>query len=298
MGATASGKSALAMSLAQTSGRTIICCDSMQVYQGLDIGTAKASLNEQARVPHAMLDCCILPDAFSAARWAALAAETIRRENDAGSLPLIVGGTGLYLRALIQGLADIPEEDSGIRDGLMLRLETEGVESLHAELSRVDAVTAARLAARDTQRIIRALAVFHSSGRALSAWIADGNQAPACEIPVFVLDVPRALLREQIAGRFAAMLDAGWLEEVRWLAGFELPDTHPALRAVGYRQLMAHVRGECDLQQVVHDGITATRRYAKRQQTWFTHQTAQAVHGDAATLEMVIAPLLSREVQA
>ncbi|MDQ6971861.1 MAG: tRNA (adenosine(37)-N6)-dimethylallyltransferase MiaA [Mariprofundaceae bacterium] len=298
MGATASGKSALAMSLAQMTGTIIICCDSMQVYQGLDIGTAKASVEDQARVPHAMLDCCTLHDAFSAARWAALVAEIIRRENDAGRLPLIVGGTGLYLRALIQGLADIPEEGSGIRNGLMLRLQTEGIESLHAELSGVDAATAARLAVNDTQRIIRALSVYHSSGRALSAWIAEGNQAPACDIPVFVLDVPRALLREQIAGRFAAMLDAGWLDELRWLGGFELPDTHPALRAVGYRQLLVHARGECDLQQAVRDGVTATRRYAKRQQTWFAHQTPQAVHGDSATLGTMIAPLLVKAVQA
>jgi len=295
MGATGSGKSALALPLAEAAGAAIVCCDSMQVYRKLDIGTAKAGADEQARVPHFMLDCCELfdgnerPDAFSAARWAAEAAQVIRQENDAGRVPLIVGGTGLYLKALTEGLADIPAVLPGVRDALEARLNLEGVQAMHAELMQVDAATASRLPATDTQRIMRALSVYHSSGRALSAWISEAPVAPSSEIPVFVLDVPREVLRSRIAKRFEAMLEAGWLDEVRWLAGLHLPDTHPAIRAVGYRQLMAHLKGECDLAQAVTDGITATRHYAKRQVTWFAHQSRDAVHGDALRLGSLIA---------
>lgn len=287
MGATGSGKSALALPVAEAAGSCIVCCDSMQVYKGLDIGTAKATRDEQARVPHFMLDCCELfdcqerPDAFSAARWASGAAQVIAQENKAGRVPLIVGGTGLYLRALTEGLADIPAVLPEVRDALEARLHAEGVQAMHAELCRVDAPTASRLPATDTQRIMRALSVYHSSGKALSAWISEASVAPASEIPVFVLDVPREVLRSRIADRFEAMLAAGWLDEVRWLACQRLPETHPAVRAVGYRQLLRHVRGTCALDEAVAAGIAATRHYAKRQQTWFAHQLQDAIHGSA-----------------
>lgn len=292
-GATGSGKSSLALPLAGAAGASIVCCDSMQVYTGLDIGTAKANADEQARVPHFLLDCCALPEVFSAARWAAEAERVIRSENRAGRVPLIVGGTGLYLRALTDGLADIPAVNPEVRDHLEQRLLAEGVQAMHAELLRVDERTAQRLPAGDTQRIMRALSVYHSSGKALSDWISEAPPAPQTEIAIFVLDVPRAVLRQRIAERFDAMLAAGWLDEVRQLAGLKLADTHPAIRAVGYRQLLAHVRGECTLPQAVADGITATRHYAKRQVTWFAHQTSDAVHGDAATLSPLLAQALS-----
>lgn len=294
MGATATGKSALALPLAATAGACIICCDSMQVYHGLDIGTAKPGPAEQARVPHALIDCCKLPDAFSAARWATCAARIIRSENAAGRVPLIVGGTGLYLKALTEGLADIPPEKPEVRAVLLQRLHGEGAAALHAELERVDAPTAARLAHADTQRILRALSVYHSSGRPLSAWHRESPEMPQTEIPVFVLRMEREELRLRIARRFEAMLDAGWLDEVRWLEGLELDVTHPAMRAVGYRQLLAHVRGECGLEDATNAGITATRRYAKRQETWFANQTPQAVHADSNTLAPLLAEALKR----
>ncbi len=294
MGATCSGKSALAMRLAEESGASIVCCDSMQVYRGLDIGTAKPDAAERARVPHALLDCCDLPDAFSAARWAQQASTFIGEENACGRMPLIVGGTGLYLRALCEGLADIPAENPAVRAQLQQQCADSGSEALHAQLSKVDAPTAARLHASDTQRIVRALSVFLSSGRPLSAWLADATPQTAVNIPVFVLDVARELLRERIAGRFQAMLDAGWLDEVRWLDALQLADTHPALRAVGYRQLQAHVRGDCSLAEAMAQGITATRQYAKRQRTWFAHQTPDALCGDAETLLPPICAALNR----
>jgi tRNA dimethylallyltransferase len=294
MGATGTGKSALALALAESAGTPIVCCDSMQVYRGLDIGTAKPSPTEQSRVPHTLIDCCTLPDAFSAARWATLAGEVIRGENEAGRVPLIAGGTGLYLKALTEGLAEIPPEKPEVRQALLQRLHDEGIASLHAELARVDAPTAARLAHADMQRILRALAVYHSSGRSLSAWHGESAMPPQTEIPVFVLQVEREALRLRIARRFEAMLAAGWLDEVRWLDGLGLPATHPAMRAVGYRQLLAHVRGECGLEDATNAGITATRRYAKRQQTWFAHQTPDAVHADADTLAPLLAEALKR----
>ena len=164
---------------------------------------------------------------------------------------------------------------------------------MHAELAKVDAPTASRLPDTDTQRILRALAVFHSSGRSLSDWVSEPTITPACDITVFVLDVQRDVLREGIKRRFKSMLYSGWLDEVHWLAELNLLDTHPAVRAVGYRQLLAHVEGKIELNQAVEDGITATRRYAKRQQTWFAHQTPQATHGEAAEL----APLITKALQ-
>jgi tRNA dimethylallyltransferase len=284
MGATGTGKSALAMQWAEQFGTSIISCDSMQLYCRLDIGTAKPTAVERARVPHFMVDCADIGEVYSAARWAEEVRAVIRSENAAGRRPLIVGGTGFYLRALLKGFADIPPEDEAVRARLLLLQQQHGTPHLHAMLDTVDPATAVRLAPNDTQRILRALSVQHSSGVALSEWQQRGSAAaPAIDCPVLVLELPREVLRQRLAERFEAMMAAGWLEEVRWLAEQTLPDTHPAKRAVGYRQLLAHLNGECTLDQAVQDGITATRRYAKRQQTWFRHQVAATI-GDAASL--------------
>jgi len=294
MGATGTGKSALAMRIAKAYKSPIVCCDSMHVYKKLDIGTAKAGVEEQSIVPHAMLDCCILPDSFSAARWAKGAMAFIRQENKSGRVPLIVGGTGLYLRALIEGLSDIPPEQPDIRERFEHIRKTHGTAGLYRILQEKDADMAKRLKPADTQRILRALCVFESTGKPLSVWQSQGveNSVPI-ECPVFVLDVPRDTLRHTIAQRFHVMLDHDWLEEVKWLDSLNLPDTHPAMRAVGYRQLITHVRGECPLPEAIDAGITATRRYAKRQRTWFTHQTPDAVWGNADQL----APRITRALQ-
>lgn len=285
MGPTGSGKSALAMRIAAAAKTSIICCDSMQVYRGLDIGTAKAGNKEQSQVPHAMLDCCELPDSFSAARWAEGAKTFIRRENESGRIPLIVGGTGLYLRALTEGLSDIPPEQPGVREKFKGIRDAHGTAALYEILQEKDAAMAVRLNPADTQRIMRALCVFESTGKPLSTWQSQTMADPMpIECPVFVLDAPRDTLRHTIGQRFHDMLDHGWLEEVAWLHSLNLPGTHPAMRAVGYRQLLAHVRGECLLPEAVDAGITATRRYAKRQRTWFAHQTPDAVWGNADQL--------------
>lgn len=281
MGATGTGKSALAMVIAAAAETSIVSCDSMQVYRGLDIGTAKPTAEERSRIPHHLIDCIDLPGVYSAARWAADARRLIAAENAAGRIPLIVGGTGLYLRALLEGLAGIPPEDASVRQRLRRELAEQGIEALHARLEGLDPDTAARLAPTDTQRILRALGVVESSDRPMSAWLAEGREAAAISCPLFVLQVPRELLRQRLAERFHAMLAAGWMDEVRWLACQRLPETHPAVRAVGYRQLLRHVRGTCALDEAVAAGIAATRHYAKRQQTWFAHQLQDAIHGSA-----------------
>jgi tRNA dimethylallyltransferase len=282
MGATGTGKSALAMKIARAFNLSIISCDSMQLYRGLDIGTAKPSLEEQQAVPHFMIGCADLSETYSAARWADEAADVIALENNNGNMPLIVGGTGMYLRALIEGFADIPAEKPEVREQLQALQKEHGTAYLHTMLSDVDPAMAERLNDGDRQRIMRALGVFQSSGRPLSDWQTESHSsARSIECPVIVLEVERNILRDRIAERFHAMMDSGWLEEARWLKEQDVGEMHPAMRAVGYRQLLSHLNGECSLDEAIRDGITATRRYAKRQQTWFTNQTPDATFGDS-----------------
>ncbi|MCF7822063.1 MAG: tRNA (adenosine(37)-N6)-dimethylallyltransferase MiaA [Mariprofundaceae bacterium] len=283
MGATGTGKSALAMKVAQTFNTCIIACDSMQLYRGLDIGTAKPSAEERQAVPHFMIDCAGLSDTYSAARWADEAADVIAMENSKGNVPLVVGGTGMYLRALLEGFADIPAEKPEVRKELQLMQQEQGTQYLHALLSQVDPLMAEKLEENDTQRIMRALGVFRSSGKTLSDWQAESHStAREIECPVVVLEVERGVLRERLAERFHRMIDTGWMDEVRWLNEQGVGEMHPAMRAVGYRQLLPHLDGECSLDEAVRDGVTATRRYAKRQQTWFRNQTPDATFGDTA----------------
>ena len=282
MGATGTGKSSLAMKVARQFQTSIISCDSMQLYRGLDIGTAKPSIEEQQEVPHFMINCADLSETYSAARWADEAAEVIADENRAGRTPLIVGGTGMYLRALTEGFADIPAEKPELREKFVELQKQHGTPYLHALLKEVDEDTAEKLNEGDTQRIIRALGVYHSSGVALSSWQRQAeSEKRKISCPLVVLEVERAVLRERLAERFNSMMERGWLDEVRWLKAQGVGEMHPAMRAVGYRQLQSHLNGECSLDEAVRDGITATRRYAKRQQTWFTNQTSEAMFGNA-----------------
>ncbi len=293
MGATGTGKSQLAMTLAAASGSCIVSCDSMQVYAGLDIGTAKPSPQEQQRLKHHLIDCCNLPDQYSAARWAAQAREVIATENARGVTPLIVGGTGLYLRALLEGFADIPAEKPEVREYLEGLQQEHGTPYLHQRLCVCDPAMAAKLKQTDTQRVMRALGVYESSGRPLSAWQADGERlAEPMDCPVFVLEVEREVLRHGLAERFQAMMAAGWMDEARWLDGLNLPDMHPASRAVGYRQLLDYLHGALSLNEAVEKGITATRKYAKRQVTWFKYQQPGAIFGRAEYLQSKLSEAL------
>ena len=270
VGATATGKSALAMALAERLSGEIVNADALQAYRGFDIGTAKPSRADRERVPHHLLDILDPHETYSAGKFARRAREAIAEIRERGGVPIVVGGSGLYQRALFAGISPIPPGDPRVRSELRTRLAHEGLDSLHAELARLDPRTAARLSARDSQRVLRALEVALVSGRPLSSWIAEqpfGNQGIAA-IRVG-LTLPRSILYDQISGRVARMIVAGWKDEVAGLLRRGLSADLPAFQAIGYRQIVRHLEGEASLEQAVAEIVKDTRRFAKRQETWF-----------------------------
>jgi len=273
VGATATGKSALAMALAERLGGEIVNADALQVYRGFDIGTAKPGAAERARVRHHLLDILEPQERYSAGEFARRAGEAIAEIAGRGSLPIVAGGSGLYLRALFEGLSPVPAGDPAVRRELRERLAAEGLASLRRELERVDPVTAARLAPGDTQRVLRALEVARVSGAPLAAWISRQPFGIQRIAAVRVgLTVPRGILYDRIAGRVARMLEAGWVDEVAGLLARGLNPGLPAFQAIGYRQLVRHLEGEWSLDTAVGETIRATRRFAKRQDTWFRRE--------------------------
>jgi len=289
MGATGTGKTALALDIAEASKTSIISCDSMQLYRGLDIGTAKASAEERQRIQHHLIDCADISEVWSAQRWADAALEIIKQENKQGRVPLIVGGTCMYLRALVEGFAKIPEEKEGVRDDFVALQAEFGTAYLHDLLKKCDPILAERLHNTDSQRIMRGLCIYKSTNVPLSTWQSEHEaQKEEIDCPVFVLDVPRPELRERLARRIETMMDAGWLNEVRWLKMQKIAELHPALRAVGYRQLLMYLNDECSLEEALRDAITASRKYAKRQGTWFRNQTPNALLGNAEKLKQAM----------
>ncbi len=280
-GPTASGKSALALALAERVPLEIVSVDSAQVFRGMDIGTAKPGAAERARVPHHLIDLLDPREAYSAARFAADALAVVRAINARGALALLVGGTMLYFKALREGLDPMPAADPALRAALDAEAAARGWPALHAELARVDPATAARLAPGDAQRIQRALEVWRASGRPLSAWQQGAQQAPAAAAaawPLVTLEPrSRAWLHERIAVRFRAMLDAGLLDEVRALrARGDLNPALPSMRCVGYRQAWAALDSG-DLAALPDRGIAATRQLAKRQLTWLRSMPSRHV---------------------
>ena len=267
-GPTASGKSALALAAAQAWPVEIISVDSAQVFCGLDIGTAKPSPAERAAVPQHLIDILDPTQAYSAAQFVADARRLIGEINQRGRIALLVGGTMLYFKALIDGLDAMPAADPVVRAALDARAATEGWPALHAELARVDPSTAARLKSTDAQRIQRALEVWTVSGQPLSSF--HGRQStPGLALPLLALEpLDRAWLHQRIAQRFDAMLADGLVDEVRGLrARGDLQPRLPALRCVGYRQAWAALDAG-DLAPLREQGIAATRQLAKRQLTW------------------------------
>lgn len=276
MGPTASGKTALAVEWARRLGGEVVSVDSALVYRGLDIGAAKPTAGERGVVPHHMLDLRDPWQRYSAAEFAVDARAAIDGILARGRLPILAGGTGLYFRALLQGLAPMPEADPQVRERLAAEAGERGWPALHAELAAVDPQAAARIHATDAQRIQRALEVHRLSGRAISDW----QRAPAPDrLPLRVLKLviapaERTVLHARIERRFEAMLAAGFLDEVRGLR--ELPQlvAHPrplelpALRAVGYRQAWEYLDGATDAAGFRERAVAATRQLAKRQLTW------------------------------
>ncbi len=276
MGPTASGKSAYALELAERLDGEIVSVDSALVYRGLDIGAAKPTRDEQARAPHHLMDIRDPWQPYSAAEFAVDAAVAIDGILSRGRLPILAGGTGLYFRALLEGLAAMPEADALLRAEITAEAEVRGWAALHAELARVDAAAAQRIHATDAQRIQRALEVYRLSGRAISEWQLDARQeASRWRVLKLALAPPdRAVLHARIESRFDAMLDDGFLDEMRGLRGLPELATHPAplqlpaIRAVGYRQAWRWLDGEGDAALFRERAIAATRQLAKRQFTW------------------------------
>ncbi len=271
-GPTASGKSALALALAARTGGVIINADSMQVYGDLRVITARPSTEDEAHAPHLLYGHVDAAADYSVGRWLDDAATAL---NEAGErLPIIVGGTGLYFRALTQGLAPIPAVPEEVRQAVRASAEGDATVILHARLATRDPETAVRLQPRDRQRILRALEVMEATGRPLSQWQQETHQPlldPAACVRL-VLEVEREMLKRRIDARFETMMAEGALAEAERLAARHLPVDRPLLKAHGAPALMRHLRGEIGLDEAVAEGQSDTRRYAKRQVTWFRHQ--------------------------
>ncbi len=276
MGPTGAGKSAAALALAREFGCEIVNVDSAQVYRGMDIGTAKASPVERRAVAHHLLDLCDPAEAYSAARFRADALAVIDDIRGRQRIPLLVGGTGLYFKALLQGLSVLPAADSRIRAGLRAELEVSGSQALHARLARVDPQIAARIHPNDPQRILRALEVHAQTGQPMSALLAyPASVALPFPTAAWVLaPATRENLHARLAQRFHAMLERGFINEVAglWSRG-DLTADMPALRAVGYRAIWQYLEGQTAYAGMVEQAIAATRQLAKRQFTWFRGMT-------------------------
>jgi tRNA dimethylallyltransferase len=270
-GPTASGKSALALAVAQRVEGTIINADSMQVYRELHILTARPTPEDEVRVPHALYGIRRAAEAGNAASWRSEALVAMQAASESGSIPILTGGTGLYFAALTQGLADIPEPSTEARAEARRLLAELGPSELHAGLAKVDPATAARIKPNDSQRIARAWEVWRSTGMGLAAW-QQRNLPPApWRFFAIRLDPPREALRTAIATRFAAMVAQGAIEEVRGLLALELDAALPAMRAHGVPELTAYLGGTLSLAEAGRRTELVTGQYTKRQATWFRH---------------------------
>ena len=274
LGPTATGKTALGMGLAKELDGEIINADALQVYRRLEIGTDKPSLELRRAVPHHLVDILDPEEPYSAGEFARRARPLIDDVRQRDRSPILVGGSGLYLRALLEGLSPIPRSDPQVRAALDRRCSQEGLPALYGELQAVDPETARRLASGDRQRILRALEVAQSSGRKLSSWIRDrplgGKRLDAFKLG---LTLPRSILYDRISARVTDMLERGWIDEVKTLLQSGVDPEVPAFQAIGYRQIVRHVRGDWSLRAAKEDTIRATRRYAKRQTTWFRKES-------------------------
>ena len=273
-GPTASGKSALAMRLARQRDGVVINTDSMQVYRDLRVLTARPTPDEEAALPHRLYGTVDAAVNFSAGAWLADAAKVLAEVCAQGKLPIFVGGSGLYFKALTRGLSDVPAIATVVRDDVRARLERDGVEALHAQLALRDAESAARLRRNDRTRIARELEVVEATGRSLTDWHRDALPPllPAGAFRAMFLSPDRDELYARIDARFDVMLQAGALDEVAALAARRLDPLLPAMKAHGVPALIRHLAGELSLEEAAVIGRADTRHYAKRQFTWFRHQ--------------------------
>jgi tRNA dimethylallyltransferase len=289
MGPTGAGKTDIALALAERLPLEIVSVDSALVYRGMDIGTAKPSAATRARVPHHLIDIRDPGEAYSAGEFVRDATAAIEAIWARGKSPLLVGGTMLYFHALTAGIAQLPAADAEVRAAIEREAETAGWDALHAELARVDPQAAARIHRHDPQRIQRALEVFRLTGRTITE-LQRPKRAPLAATQVteiVVLPGERAALHARIAARFRAMLAAGFVDEVRRLyVRGDLTREHPAMRAVGYRQIWEYLAGACALQAAEEKAVAATRQLVKRQLTWLRGRPQAArfdcMHPDVA----------------
>jgi tRNA dimethylallyltransferase len=291
MGPTASGKSPLALALARSLPVEIVSVDSAQIYRGLDIGTAKPSPAERAAVPHHLIDILDPTEAYSAARFRGDALRSMEEIGARGRIPLLVGGTMLYFKALREGLSELPESDAGVRARLDAEAAARGWPAMHEELARVDIVTAARLKTGDAQRIQRALEVYRLSGKPMSQLIGRRQSAalPFRLIELALVPSDRSALHRRIEERFDSMLEQGLIEELQALRKrYPLSSSLPSMRCVGYRQTWQFLDGEISREQLRDRGIFATRQLAKRQLTWL-----RGMHG-STTIDCLASDVVAK----
>lgn len=270
VGPTATGKSALGIALAERCGGEVVCCDSTAVYRGFDIGTDKVPATDQRGIPHHMVDVADPTEAYSAARYAREAAAVIRAITARGNLPILVGGTGLYYRALTRGLFPGPERDAGLRTRLERVASRRGSAALHRWLARVDRPSAGRIQPRDLKRMVRALEVYLLTGRPLTAHFADTESPlPEYRVTSFALVIPADDTAARVARRVDAQFDGGLLDEMRGLLAAGVPESAHPFTGLVYRQALEHlhgIRGEPETRELV---VRENRRYARRQLIWF-----------------------------
>jgi tRNA dimethylallyltransferase len=298
VGATATGKTELGEAVAARIGGEIVCADARQVFRELEIGTGKPSAAERAERPHHLFEALALGERPSAGGWARLARAACGGILDRGATPVLVGGSGLYLRALQEGLHAEPPHDAGIRARLLQELAASGPETLHARLAAVDPPTASRLAVRDRQRILRALEVHEASGRSLSWWHLHAAREPfEADWRVVLLELAPAALAVRIEARTRAMFAGGLLEETRGLLESGRREPLAALRAIGYDEAIAVLDGHADIPLARARTDARTRAMAKRQRTWFRHQLrgARRLDGSATAAERLAGALAVTE---
>ncbi len=287
MGPTASGKTDLAIALRQKLPVEVISVDSALIYRGMDIGSAKPSKEELALAPHRLIDIKDPSESYSAAEFRKDALREMAEISARGNIPLLVGGTMLYYKALLEGLSPLPSADKEIRQEIERKASQEGWASLHQELAQIDPISAKRINPNDSQRINRALEVFYITGKTLTELSAEKGEPLPYEILQFAIaPQDRKILHERIEQRFHKMLELGFQQEVEAL--FKRPDLHlnlPSIRCVGYRQMWEYLQGDYDYEEMVFRGICATRQLAKRQITWLRGWSWPLTWLDSLTLE-------------
>jgi tRNA dimethylallyltransferase len=293
-GPTASGKTELAIEIARRLGGEIISADSRQVYRGLDIGTAKPTPAQRETVCHHLLDLVDPGERYNAGRFAREASEVIERLDSQGRTPIVCGGTGFYIEALFSPLFEEPVATEAqkleIRERLKEKAESQGTAALHRELAAVDPESAARLHPNDFQRVSRALEIYLLSGRSLTGHLSAAQKKSPWSPFTVLLDPPRERLRESIGCRSRSMLDRGWPEEVERLLASGLPETAPGFQSLGYRTVIALVRGELSGQEALERIDRETWQYARRQRTWFNNRPAGLrLEGMPESLEGLVA---------